>query len=794
MIIITAFLLAAEVVWLLSHLQIIPSPFKKLSLEREKSPAGVVLKSQRELRRRSMDSLVWENSGIEDTLYNYDSVLTLSQSSATLLLHGETEVHLSENTLVTIEPLDQGTENQIRLKFSRGDLRARNPLASTLIETDEWSLNLGEGSEVSLRQTGQEKFEVEVLKGEAKFLQENEAQTLSQNQLLKIDDNKPAETVALTSDLQFQGPDYQRVYSSESTLNLPVEWKGSADQLEVLPQGEDKIIRSVRADQSTEKLNLPPGKYTLRLIKNGKASAAKEVEVWQAPVVQLLSPFPRDRVKTEQSVSFVWTSLNEVKGYKFVLIDKNGKTVFEKPVKDHYFFHTFDTEGQYDWKIIAIDQDGFEIPSSYSNPILSTEELLAAPKLKSPELRKPASPKKKNDGALFFQKPRALSQQVATSKWWRVLTSAMVSRAHADDLLGDLEKDAAKKATVQNSKNVADFEAVFAWEKVDGADQYVIEISSTSDFRKTLLSQTTRKTEFAWQGFQLGTYYWRVAAGSKKGKMGAFSEPAKVALEKMPEKESFEEGVLIRKKLDPEKQRAPVITKDDDIIQNAPKPNFDQKRFEKDVVFKHVENRDLEDSYLFAWTPSYFGWNLTGSDQLKSQFQGSSTGSFHFQTEQAGRTKEKSVLIDIQYNQVKWRPKNTDSHPYQEDLTWSDAKAHALFGASDSMLLKGLSVMTVPTLERSDLEEVRLKTNIVLGPSVYYIWQNKERWKSGHTLSFLAGSGLFAFSTQNHFRYQFFQTESLKVFLGIHVQADIYFHKQNTNSTYSSGLFTGFDF
>jgi hypothetical protein len=62
------------------------------------------------------------------------------------------------------------------------------------------------------------------------------------------------------------------------------------------------------------------------------------------------------------------------------------------------------------WQVIGIDKDGFEIPPLYANPIFSKAELLAAPKLKTPEIRQPANQpnlqpetKPKNQPGAYFK-------------------------------------------------------------------------------------------------------------------------------------------------------------------------------------------------------------------------------------------------------------------------------------------------------------------------------------------------------------------------------------------------------
>jgi len=766
------------------HLQIIASPFKSKHASLEQKPAGFIVKAQRELRKRGLNSLVWEDAGQDETLYYYDSVLTLSQSNATLHLNEQTEVHLSENTLVTIEPQSEINDSEIRLKFTRGDLRARNPYATTKIETKEWSLNLNQGSEVSLRQTGDNDFEVEVLKGNLEFQKDSGTQSLSQNQLLKIENNKVSETLAIEEDLKFQGPEYQRVYSFQPEAQVPVQWKGEAENIQILPLGKDKVLKTISKDQTTDNLALEPGKYTLRLLKDGKVSEAKEIEVWRAPNLHLLSPFPRDRVKTNEEIAFIWTYLPEAKEYKFIITDMLTGKVTEKIVKENSFSFNFPDESEIQWKVIGVDSDGFDMPAPYANQIFPRHEPFAAPKLKSPEIRVPASkptpesdeaPVKKKNKDKKSKKKTSMISPTPSSVWSLIWQTLMPS------------------ALAASKKSSADYEAVFAWEPVDGADVYTIEISETADFRTPQLSKIVKKTQFIWSQFTLGTYFWRVAAGSSKGRMGVFSEPAIVQLDKLPESSSNNDGVLIRKKaVQLEKAREPVVTKTETIFQEAPKPQFDEKLFEKDVKLVTDDQRQLKDTYVFEWSPLGTTWTLNGTEELKAKLNGSTVGAGRFQTEQL-LSKEQSYLVDAFYAQYKWKATDLTAYPFQEDQSYTDARVQILFGNNRSGLLRGGIVQMVPFIERKADESIEIKTALTVGPSVMYNWSHSERYLSGHSLSMMAGSQIFAFSTQNTFRYLYYKGESSALSIGLRLQGDVVFYQRSFSNGWGVGLSLGFE-
>jgi hypothetical protein len=265
-------------------------------------------------------------------------------------------------------------------------------------------------------------------------------------------------------------------------------------------------------------------------------------------------------------------------------------------------------------------------------------------------------------------------------------------------------------------------------------------------------------------------------------------------LEKLPENNSTSnnDGVLIRKKIDPEKNRAPVQTKTEEIFKEAPKPQFDEKLFEKDVKLVSDDQRNLKDSYLYEWSPLMTNWALNGTDQLKAKLNGSTTGAGHFQTEQI-LSRDQSYFIDAFYAQYKWKAADLTTYPFQEDQSFTDARVQVLFGNNKSGLLRGGIVQMLPYIARKGDEDIELKSALSIGPAVTYNWTHSERFLSGHSLSFMAGSSLFAFSTQNIFRYLFYKGESSAFSIGFRVQDDVVFYQRSFSNGWGAGLTLGFE-
>lgn len=750
LILITCLALLAELLWLLLHMGILPSPWSSLKRDHLQN-AGYVLKTESDVKRRSKNQLLWEDTSQNDSIYYYDSVLTLSQSTATLFLHEKTEVHLSENTLVTIEPQTESNQGHIRLKFTRGDLRARNPFARTEIRSETWTLSLNSDSEVEIKQSNDENFEIELKKGEGQLLANDIQKELNSNEVLLINENKETQVVALSKDLSWKEHPPGRVYFHGDEARVDISWAGLAEKILLTQVGSQTLEIPLQKDQSVWSGKLSQGRYSLRLKQGQSLSSTLNFEVWKAPVIHLLTPLPRDRYKTGENIDFVWSHIPEADSYELVF-SGNRSPASEEKIQENAKSMSLQSEGDYEWSVEALDQEGYRIPALYKNPLHIRDNPLSAPKLKTPEMRKAPSAPKTNSS--FF-------------KWWRLL----VTHAYA-------------KAQYQEEH----YEAVFAWEAVPGADIYQIEISETPDFRIPVVNKTVNSTEYIWKNFKLGSYYWRVAAGDRRGRMGLFSEAVLSHFTDLPSQSMTAGGVIIRRKAD--SPRVEIATEDQAIIESAPKPPVSLGPRNQPEIHL-APKRDIATSYYFAWTPQSQSWNLEQNQNTKAKFNGTNLLSFHFQTEQK-YAEDKNYLVDISYTQSKWSPHPQEDFPFQTDLSWAEAQARILWGDSQSLMQRGLVVLTVPELQRTDTESVRVSNPILIGPSALWILKNHQVRRE-HLIEAAAGANLFLLRTAHEYAWGIPIENTGTLYLGLKIQVDGYFKKDNFSSGYGLGLSLGFE-
>lgn len=669
------FVLVAEVLWLLIDLQIIEPPhFAKNKSATGLKEAGHVTDIKQELKRRGSSSLIWDVIKENEILYYNDSILTLSQSSAKIYLKDETDLQLSENTLVTLEEPSEGSASEIRLRFSKGDIRARNPNNKSAIYSDDWVVNLEKGSDVALRKN-KDSYEFEVFTGRGTMqTSSGQIEHLTESSIIKVEKNQQIQKLEKNKNLQWKDSRPLRVYIFEDSAAISLDWTGSAKKININKIGEDELSQLVSINQSSEQLNLKVGHYKARLADENGLSTTRSIEVVKAPIIYLKKPLPRDRIRTGESVEFIWTNEKSVKEYQIIIGDRIEAST------QNYKTIIFKTEQDTEWRVEAYDEEGFLIPSMYDSKIYIKDKTLQAPKLKPPSLRLPI--KKQNNSLYRF-------------KLW----SFLIAEAYA---------------AFDNNNEV-----LFEWEAVDGADNYTIEVSSDPDFRKPEVIESVKSTHFLWKKYNATKrYYWRVAAGQTYGPMGVFSEPFELKpTEEVPVPVVVEAPVR------------PIIekTKKEEIVEK-PVENVIEKKKESDsesasdaslnIPEKKVEvvgegkskSYTLPSGWALAWAPSFNITKLKGDENSQIQLAGAIPLGLDLEF------KKNEYQAQFWMNSQVWKPKKEADASTQKNLSINEALLYISKGNLGMSLHQSFAPM------RETNETITYQTLIV--PGLRYSTEN----------------------------------------------------------------------
>lgn len=718
--------LILETIWLLAELNIISLPF----INRHKNSAGsieagYIMKAQSDIKKRSADSLIWEPTKQDDVLYYRDSILTLSESTATLYLKDQTELQMSENTLVTLEEPEESTNAEIRLRFSKGDLTARNPFAKTQIQSTDWIVNLEKGAEVSMRKTDQA-YEFEVLTGQASLQTDKGTEALGDSKIIKINDNQQIETIDKSLNLKWSEPKPERIYTFADKALVPLKWQGRADAISIQRQGQESEKKSVQTEQQNADVELPVGSYQIRLEDQNGISNAKTVEVWQAPKIILKKPLPRDRISLESPLEFVWSSDSKVKSYQLRL--NNGQVYTSE---DNAKSIKFDHEQDVVWKIEALDDEGFVIPSLYESKVYLRSNTLAAPKLKTPKLIEEVEVK---------EQPETKKQPDSTFK--KMIFDHHMAKLFLAFVLRPAEAQVLRKKQV-----------IFEWEAVSGANQYIIEISTDPEFKTPEVIETLTSTRYVWKKYDAKKkYYWRVASGHSNGQMGFFSEP--VELQVVVEK------VQAEVKKEPEPTPTPVPEPVEEIKPVVAEPAAEN-------IYKNIA------SWKFGYMGSYKMASVAGDQNSRIELGGPALVGAEWQFKKEV-SAESLLLADFLFSSQKWKPNLQNTNSTQSELSILEIETSFRYASRNSTWQYGLAAHQSFYAER-ELQNIKNVNVWLFGPEVVKLFNPNFQ---AH-LGYLLGSKIS--ETKISLRYNNYFGENKNYYYGIYLTG------YSQSGTYGSG-------
>ncbi|MEK7357976.1 MAG: hypothetical protein AAB250_16115, partial [Bdellovibrionota bacterium] len=454
---------------------------------------GTLVEKKNGVHRRGSNTLIWDDSHISDTLYEYDSVLTLTGSSARLKLKGETNLDLDQDSLVVLEPSGETSDGRLKIRFARGSMRTKNTAEGLSVANGVVQISTDPGTALRLSGLADGRLHVEVELGSAKLQSPNGAESISGGEHLLLREGVIEERSVPNAALKFAPNTAARVYVSSFPAEFAVSWEGNASRLKILDS--NRTLASVVTRGNEAKLKLAEGTSRLWLEHDGKVSEPIEVDVRGNPTLRQFSPLARDRFTVGQDVVFAWEPAAFVAKYRLELSKRESfdELFRAMDVTEPRANLQFSEVGSYFWRVKAVDETGLVSPASKISNFSLVPVRLEAPTLNAPEIREPAEEEVKKpsrDGAsllfdLFVAQARAESRQV---------------------------------------------EAVLSWQPMAGAEYYVIEISTTPGFETPLVNKKLSEPKFVHRGGRGSQVFWRVAAG-RGDVLGPFSAAALVKLE-----------------------------------------------------------------------------------------------------------------------------------------------------------------------------------------------------------------------------------------------------------------------
>lgn len=692
--------LVVQVAVLLWHLGIIQIGTHPQDVSRS-ALAGQIEKVENSLKRRPLDSLIWEDSQKKENIYYHDSILTLGQSTAQLKLENGTQIQLSENTLITIEPPRDKHSNEIRIQFSQGNLKARNPYQSATIKDKELTIHLKANSDIELYKNDEDKIEIQVNKGEAELIQADQKVSLNENEILRVS-HEQSEKIQISQSLQWVAPPPLRQYTHSQEAEIPLQWQGDAKSVMVTSPHHPQKTVELKPGQQSVKIPLSIGEYRISIVNNGIVSQPLNFQVWKAPLIHLIEPQPRNRLNPG-NVRFVWTANKEMKSYNVRVLSSTSHQDY--PVVDNTAETPMENEGDFRWGVWGEDQEGFMVPPAYHYPVFIRQELFDAPQLFKPQIIKP----KKEDPTLPPPSAlRILQQWILPSAW----------AAKPEELV-----------------------ALFTWQDLPGAEIYNVEIAESKDFRKTVLQVQVEKSQFLWRGLDASKkYYWRVAAGNRSGRMGRFTEPTLVEMIEAKEAEALVAETKPEPPAPPPvappikpviKKKAAVVVKPENKPELPPEP-VKEIVPQKPVVKKEVappkrvlaeevpapppqrKEEKRKDRSKIWWQPGISSKQFNSPQETVASFSGLQIQSAGLQLNLDVNDKNQIRMI-VQYASTDYEPTPKDKYPLQKNQSLISANARFFWKPAQSMWGGGVQAMLLPKIQRKTVSEIESSSATIYG-------------------------------------------------------------------------------
>jgi hypothetical protein len=521
---------------------------------------------------------------------------------------------------------------------------------------------------------------------------------------------------------------------------VALSWQGRADSMRLLNSHHDLQTLPLKEQDHEIQLHLEAGTYYLNLYAGKSVSRTLTLQVWPAEKIVYFSPLNRDRSDINHTTLFSWSPLPSARSFEvqFFAESQEGQALSSQPVKGSYARLTAPQQGLLYWQVQGRDSEGFVIPAYYRNLFFAVDGPLAAPRLKEPEwqtpLRQPSqeAPKKNSRKA----KPKNAFFPTSLKKVWdQILPMAWA-------------EDSAMTSQLTTTNGVR-----FSWYPVPEADHYVVEISDSAQFESPIVTETVNDEHFDWSGFVPKVYFWRVAAGQRNGKMGLFSESARVDLSHATAAQGLD--------LAPSGRPSPAS-------EPTSKSTFKKKPAEMVSVMpakaQELSSEDL--AFHWSWTVGleqlYTDWKL--KDGTKASLRGpAATVETHLNVP---RRAKGSYIFEGSFSDVQWKRESEQHTPFQGKMSEIRWKLSALRRSSGSNLSYGLRAQQFGYPQRSGPENLVLKQATALGVLARYSWQPDLSWQFDHQLGAESGGGFTVLSLSNQVSFKLTTWEKLDLGVG----------------------------
>ncbi len=565
-----ALILIASAIYLLTFEHFQKNQSQKLT------PFGKVQTKFKNLKRKNVDSMIWEDIDRNKDIFLGDKIFTSEGSNAVLKIGPSSYIEMSPLTLIqlkhsqTHEPQVELQDGSLKASLKKEDINS--------IQTRNAELNMaGEGADflIDNQKVG---GSIVVLSGAVLLSAGDKKQEIKKNQAVRFSDNQIS--APETIDLMGLAPSSKRPIPLSHSNEVFFNWKTLTNKkeprlLEISNESSFRsIIKKITTDKFNEKIDLSsfkPGTYFWRIkyLSDTKDKPHTiKFSIFNDSPPRLLSPIDGQDLylpnKNPIVLTFLWEDV-AAQNYRFetnaVMTNKDQKTTITLLQKNEHIL-SLNQKGPFWWRVQAIF-DGDSGPWSEKKYLNIQDE--SQPMKASYQLPQKSSIHKTNEHKILFrwlgtaEKEYTLliakdetfkeiihdaKSSTGTYEWnvdrtglfyWKVISNKQTNQT--DVWKFTIEKPEIVLLSPYNQTHLTNFERGtlidLRWTITNEIDQGESQLKTIIVLKNgiEILKTTTKQNLFKWLPKEAGKYSWWVEYLDSKSSHGefeiSFSQPLK---------------------------------------------------------------------------------------------------------------------------------------------------------------------------------------------------------------------------------------------------------------------------
>ncbi|MES3038240.1 MAG: FecR domain-containing protein, partial [Bdellovibrionota bacterium] len=441
--------------------------------ESNQEQVGTIKTLRNDVRRKNQETFSWSPALAEQNVRHLDTIFTGDNSEANIQLNDGSVIKLKPNTLVTINMRD----GQMSLDLKYGDLVgefSKDSQLNLMVNGESQTINGANQSSIQIKKNKGGDLDLQLLNGQASL----------GNQAIK----NAVPPKITNSDLNIEK------FTPDEAFEIPFTSLGDQANFEVVV-AQDSTFQTVVLRKKTERMavmapsGFPDGSYSWKV-----TSLRPDGTVW------VETPARKLNVSVTATPQWISPKAND----KITKRIKSGATILSASVDLSWSPSRAALEYEVE---IAADPQFMNVTSKFKSSL---------PEVTSPLLV----------SGQYYLRVRGMKGELSTP--W--------SQTHAmtlDVLMNNLDAPKLARRNIDftpplpaERRPASEMTPQMEWSNVNGADNYVLQLSKTPEFADGFEKQLTNTT-FNWEKYKAGRYYFRVIA---QGNDGSKSPPSQTGV------------------------------------------------------------------------------------------------------------------------------------------------------------------------------------------------------------------------------------------------------------------------